>query len=117
MEYVKRSEPTKFSVFITNIPYFIVLLVTYYGFPSLIKDTGSGMWILLIVIPVICFFNALVCGYWKGIQPVYLVSSVVLFIPTIFLYYNDSAMIYSLIYGGIALLGLVLGKGIRKLRK
>lgn len=41
------------------INYFIIL-IAFYIVPMLIKDTGSGMFILLIVIPLITLITSLI---------------------------------------------------------
>ena len=46
------------------LPYLIVNVIAFYLTPFLIKDTGSGMLILLIGFPIICFIvacNVVVC--------------------------------------------------------
>ena len=43
------------------INYFIIL-IAFYIVPMLIKDTGSGMFILLIVIPLITLITSLIYG-------------------------------------------------------
>ena len=79
--------------------------LAFYLLPLLIRDTGSGMVILLVVIPVLCLGGGLVCGVLSGFQWIYPLLTAALFLPTILLYFNDSALIYAAVYGGIALLG------------
>lgn len=46
------------------LPYVIVLAIIFYVLPLLIKDTGSGMFMLLLVIPLL----TLICGVIYGVR-------------------------------------------------
>ena len=95
-----------------NIGFLIALgivVVAFYLLPLLIQDTGSGIVILLLVIPVLCMAGGFSCGVFSGFQWAYPLLTAALFLPTVLLYFNDTALIYVVIYGGIALLGDGLG--------
>lgn len=44
------------------IPYLIMNIIIFYLLPLLIKDTGSGMFILLFSIPLLCFIISFAYG-------------------------------------------------------
>lgn len=48
------------------LPYVIVLAIIFYVLPLLIKDTGSGMFMLLLVIPLLTLFCAVIYGVRQG---------------------------------------------------
>ncbi|MDO4799426.1 MAG: hypothetical protein Q4A52_02785 [Bacillota bacterium] len=96
------------------IPYLIAVVLVFYLLPFLIKDTGSGMTILLIVIPASCFLISLIYGLKNSFHWLFLLLIMLLFAPTIFLFYNESAAIYILIYGILSLVGNLIGSAIRK---
>ena len=87
------------------LPYLIINIITFYVLPLLGRNTGSFMLILLIIMPLICFFSSLLYGFKEGFQLIYPIIVAIIFIPTIFIYYNSSAWIYTLIYAGIAFIG------------
>lgn len=91
------------------LPYLIVNVIAFYLTPVLIKDTGSGMLILLIGFPIICFIVALIYGIKNSFNWIYSLLVMLLFVPTIFIFYNESATIYILVYGIISAFGNVLG--------
>lgn len=93
-----------------------VTVIGFYVLPLLIRDTGSGMFVLLILIPIISFISAFYSGLKAGIQWFYPILVALIFIPSIFIYYNSSATIYVIIYGAIALIGNVVGGAIYKRR-
>lgn len=85
------------------LPYLFVILLTFYILPLFIKDTGSGMFMLLIVIPLICGIVSVIYGKKEKFSVAYSIIVALLFIPTIFIYFNDSAAIYITIYGLICI--------------
>ncbi|MCC5911289.1 MAG: hypothetical protein JJT76_12700 [Clostridiaceae bacterium] len=94
------------------LPYLIVTAIAFYLLPLLGRDTGSFMLILLIAVPLICFTAALLHGARSGFKLFYPLIVASLFIPTIFIYYNSTAWIYTVIYAAIALVGTTIGSSI-----
>ena len=77
------------------------------------KDTGSAMFILLFVIPVITFVSAIICGKKNSFDILYPLLVMVIFVPYVLIYMNESATIYIFIYGAISLMGLIVGSRLR----
>lgn len=92
------------------IPYAIALAMNFYVLPLLIKDTGSGMLMMLLVIPMITFVCSVIYGVRQGFDFLLPIIATVLFAPTIFIFYNDSAWIYIVAYAVIALAGNGIGR-------
>lgn len=95
------------------INYFIIL-IAFYIVPILIKDTGSGMFILLIVIPLITLITSLIYGLRNTVDFIYPLIVAILFIPTLFIYYNISAWVYIIAYSLIAFIGELFGKTLQR---
>ena len=95
--------------------YLIVIILAFYVLPAFINDTGSGIFFLLILIPIICFLTSLIYGIRHSFNLIFLLIIMALFIPTIFIFYNESAAVYVLIYGIIATIGNLLGSLIKKM--
>jgi hypothetical protein len=91
------------------LPFLIIILLDFYLLPILIKDTGTGMMMLLAVIPSICFVCSVVYGINNSFNPFYALIVAILFVPSIFIFYNSTAWVYILGYGVIALAGNVIG--------
>ena len=89
--------------------YLCIMIFAFYGLPFLIRDTGSGIFFLLIMIPIICFLTSFIYGIKHSFNWLYPLLIMLLFIPSLFLFYNDSAAIYVLLYGAIATIGNFLG--------
>ncbi|RRD94889.1 hypothetical protein EII17_05610 [Clostridiales bacterium COT073_COT-073] len=94
----------------TLIPYMVGLTIIFYMLPLLIRDTGSGMFILLLVIPVLTFICSITYGIKQGFDLLFSFAVAILFVPTILIYYNLSAWIYIIVYALISLAGNGIGK-------
>ncbi len=92
------------------LPYLIILTIDFYLLPLFIKDTGSAMLMLLVVIPLVCFFCSVLFGIKNPFSLLYPLFVAVLFAPTIFIYYNYTAWVYIVGYGLVALAGSAIGK-------
>ena len=95
--------------------YLIVIILAFYALPAFINDTGTGIFFLLILTPIICFITSIIYGIRHSFNLIFLLLIMALFIPTIFIFYNESAAVYVLIYGIIAAIGNLLGSLIKKM--
>lgn len=97
------------------LPYLCLDLAAFYLLPLFIQNTGSAIVILLAAIPLICFLCSVFYGIKNGFHWQYAVAVAVSFIPSVFLFYNSSAWIYTLGYGISALIGNLSGRALRKI--
>jgi len=93
----------------------IILLLQvfmYYIFPIFAGPTDVFGMILMIIIStfILAIIFAMIID--KKIKYGYPLIVALLFIPTIPIYYNSSAFIYTLLYLVIAFIGLMIGEGI-----
>jgi len=95
--------------------YLIVITLAFYVLPAFINDTGTGIFFLIILTPIICFVTSIIYGIRHSFNLIFLLIIMALFIPTIFIFYNESAAVYVLIYGIIAAIGNLLGSLIKKM--
>lgn len=93
-------------------PYLLINVGIFYLLPVLMKNTGSAILIMLILMPIACFVTSLACGYKNTFTWIYPLLVMLIFIPSIFMFYNESATIYIFAYGIISLIGNVLGYNI-----
>lgn len=97
-----------------NLIFYILLIIDFYVIPWFIKDTGSAMIVMLGMIPMVCFVTSMMYGIRNGFDFWYVFIVAILFIPSIFIFYNSSAWIYVVVYAGIALLGNFIALPLRK---
>lgn len=99
------------------LPYLLVMALDFYLLPFLISDTGTAMLILLIAVPLICVACSAVYGAKNGFHLLFCLLVAILFVPTIFVFYNSSAWIYVIGYGIAAIVGNALGAGFHQRTK
>lgn len=92
------------------LPYVGVTAAAFYLLPAVMKNTGVAMVSMLAIMPLLCFVMAAMFGRKYGFCVWYGVLIGLLFVPSLFLFYNASAWVYAPVYGLIALVGNLLGK-------
>lgn len=97
-----------------NMVFYLLLLIDFYIIPLVIKDTGSAMIVMLAIIPLICLIISVFYGIRNGFDYWYIWSVAIIFIPSIFIFYNPSAWVYAIGYGVIALIGNLIALPLRK---
>ena len=100
------------TYYLPLLPWLLVTALDFWLLP-LFLDAGNVMLMILIVMPGICFASSFGCGLFCGFRPVYLLGTELLYLPTVWIYYNDSALIYLPVYAVIAALGMGIGAMIR----
>ena len=95
---------------VTLLPYAAVLGVSFYLLPLLMRDTGGAMFLMLAVMPLAAFLTGVVYWVRNGFCLLLPAASVILFAPTVLLYYNETAWSYALFYPGIVLAGNGVGR-------
>ena len=101
--------------YIKEIIIALIQLFMYYVYPEFTGETDAiGMvFVIIIATLLLSFILGLVSNKW--IKFLYPFVVAVAFIPSIFIYYNESASIHSVWYFVISTLGLTVGTIIRKL--
>ena len=100
-----------------NIICYGLLFIDFYIIPRFIKDTGSAVIVMLMIIPLICLITSVFYGIRNGFDFWYILIVAIMFTPSIFIFYNSSAWVYVVGYTVIALLGNLIALPLRKGRK
>ena len=95
-----------------NIIFYILLFIDFYIIPRFIKDTGSAVIVMLMIIPLICLITSVFYGIRNGFDFWYILIAAIMFTPSIFMSYNSSAWVVG--YAVIALLGNLIALPLRK---
>ena len=96
---------------------YIIIAMMYYFIPLyLVKDTGSGIFLLLMAIPIIVFLISLIFAIKNGFKWYFSIIVGLLWFPNVFIL-NDSASSYIIIYGAISFIGQLIGFFLRKYRQ
>lgn len=103
--------------YIKEIIILLIQIFMFYIFPLFAGPTDAiGM---VVVILLITFILAVILGIItkEKIKYIYPVVVTLIFIPTVYIYYNESALIHSLWYLIDSSIGLLIGTTINKLVK
>lgn len=95
--------------YIKEIIILLIQIFMFYIFPLFAGPTDAmGMVVLIILVT---FILSLILGFISKtkIKYLYPVAISLLFIPTIFIYYNSSALIHALWYLVISFTGVIVG--------
>lgn len=90
------------------LPYLLIMFAGFMILPLFIKDTVSGMFILLFIMPAFCFVVSFLYGFKGPFTYFYPLAAAVLFLPSIPIYFNSSAAVYTVSFGVISLIGSYL---------
>ena len=101
--------------YLKEIVILFIQLFMFYIFPLFAGPTDTIAMVLLILVSTLVL--AIIMGaFSKGkVKFLYPVIVAVLFIPSVFIYYNESALVHSMWYLVVSCGGLLTGISIRKL--
>ena len=102
--------------YIKEIIILLIQMVMFYIFPLSAGPTDMMGMVVLIILSV--FILSILMGSLskEKIKYLYPIAIAVLFIPSIFIYYNESALIHSLWYLVISIIGLFIGTIISRIK-
>lgn len=94
---------------IKEIVILLIQLFMFYIFPLFAGPTDAMGMVFLIILTTILLSAALGVLSNKKIKYLYPVVIAVLFIPSVFIHYNESALIHSVWYFVVSTIGLLFG--------
>ena len=97
------------KVFKNMVPFLVGIVATFYLLPLFMRNTVGAMMVLLFAMPVLCFAISFAYGRMRGFNALYPVAVGLCFLPSIWIFKNESALIYDAIYGAFDHLGSFLG--------
>ncbi len=78
-----------------HLLYVFLMAVNFWILPAVIRNTGTAMVMMLAGLPLITLIIAAAHAWKAGSVIVFAIVTGILFIPAIFLYFNESAWIYA----------------------
>lgn len=101
--------------YIVEIIAFVIQMFMFYIFPLFAGPTDAMGMVLLILISTIVLSMIVSSISCKKIKYVYPIVVSILFIPSVFIYYNESALIHTIWYLVSGYIGCIIGTVIHKL--
>jgi len=110
-----KTEDTKVRKYIKELVILVIQLFMFYIFPLFAGPTDAMGMVFLIIL--VTFLLSVIMGTISSekVKYLYPILIAIVFIPSVFLHYNDSAMIHSVWYFVVSTIGLVIGMIIHKL--
>ncbi|HPX32472.1 MAG TPA: hypothetical protein PLT36_03110 [Erysipelotrichaceae bacterium] len=99
------------------VPYLLVNVISFYLLPIVFKSNEGIFFVLLVALPIICFVTAIFYGIINSLNMLYPVLVGLFFVPAVFIYLNESALFYVVIYGILALVGNFIGMIVYYIKK
>jgi len=106
---------SRMKKYLKEIIIVILQLLLFYIFPLTAGPTDAMGMVLLIIAGTFGLSMALGSISGKKIKFLYPIATAILFIPSVFIYYNESALIHAVWYLVIATVGMLIGTIINKL--
>lgn len=102
-------------LYIKEIIVMLFQLFMFYVFPLFAGPTDAMGMVVLIILTT--FLLSIIIGLTsnKKIKYLYPVIIAIVFIPSVFIYYNETAMIHSMWYLVVSGIGMLIGAILRKL--
>lgn len=90
----------------------LIQLAAFYLYP-LVATNPMGMVITLLLATLVLavVWGAVARCRWRLLYPVAVAAA---FVPSVFIYYNESALVHALWYLGVAAIGMMIGMLVRK---
>ncbi|WAA10999.1 hypothetical protein [Fervidibacillus albus] len=90
------------------VPYLLICAIVFLTFPAFEKDTDY-IANIVIFFPLTCLITSIVYGMKNGFHLLFSIIVGLLFIPTMFIYYNTSGLGYIIVYAIVAVIGNFIG--------
>lgn len=99
--------------YIKEIIILLLQLFMFYVFPCFAGPTDIMGMVVLIIISTFLLSTIITCISNKKIKYLYPIITSILFIPSVFIHYNESALVHSIWYLVISFIGIIIGVFIR----
>ena len=106
LEFIEILCMKKFNTKKSLLIYSTALVIIFYLLPLLFK---GGIVFLFLINPLAVFLSSVICGGNNKLVFSIVFITALLFLPTIFIFYNESAWIYVVFYVVVSFVGCFIG--------
>lgn len=103
--------------YIKEIIIVLIQLFMFYIFPLFSGPTDAMGMVFLILLSTFILSILVSIIVTKKIKYLYPIITSIIFIPSVFIYYNEAALIHSLWYLVVSSVGIIIGLGVSKIIK
>ena len=104
----------KMKKYISILVILIIQLLCFYVLPIFVGPKDPFAMVFMIILATLILSLILGILSKTKVKFLYPIAIAVLFIPSVFIYYNESALIHSLWYLGISFIGVDIGAAVSK---
>lgn len=101
--------------YLKEIIIMLIQLIMFYIFPCFAGPTDAMGMVVVIILATFILSMVIGCISKEKIKYIYPIATSILFIPSVFIHYNESALIHAVWYLVISSIGLLIGSVIYKL--
>lgn len=87
----------------------VIQVMLFYLFPMAVGSKGAILMVLLLLMLTFVLSLTLACISKNKVKYFYPVAAAILFIPSVFIYYNSSALIHAVWYFAVSAIGMGIG--------
>ena len=102
--------------YLKEIILLLIQIFMYYTYPLFCGPTDTMGMVFIILLTTFLLSIIITIVSKEKIKYLYPIIISILFIPSVFIYYNESALIHSIWYFVVSTLGIVLGITINKIK-
>ena len=103
--------------YVKEIIILTIQLFMFYIFPLFVGPTDAMGMVVLILLSTFILSTIIGVISKEKIKYLYPLIVAILFIPSVFIHYNESALVHAVWYLVDAIIGLVIGVGIKRIKK
>ena len=103
--------------YVKEIIILLIQLFMFFIFPLFAGPTDAMGMVVLIILATFILSVLLGCISKEKVKYLYPIAVAVLFLPSVFIYYNETALIHSAWYLVVSAVGMVIGAIINKLSR
>ena len=101
--------------YLKEIIILLLQLFMFYIFPLFAGPTDAMGMVILIILATLLLSAVIGFISDKKMKYLYPVITAIVFVPSVFIYYNETAMIHSLWYLVVSCVGMIIGSVLRQL--
>lgn len=115
LKFCRSRKELSYEKFMKEITLFIIQLLIFYLFPLFAKQIDAIGMVLFLITATFVLSALMGIISTNKIKYFYPLITAILFIPSVFIYYNESALIHSVWYFVVSVVGTAIGTVITKL--
>ena len=95
-------------------PYLFIIICSFYLVPFFANSTMLLVVTLVVILPLVCFSSSIFYALHHPFHFMFIGFIMLFFIPSVFIFYNETVVVFTAVYGVTSLVGAFIGSLIAK---